>query len=133
MIAKFNAPNDPSSGGNGDGNNASPDNNRGTLIPNATYALQPIESPLYVNLLNEVSENPEDIKKQLQYVKRGLGYIDVFTEEEDIKFTEKQLGRINTIRELFEHQDYMYRNNAHSVKDRIASISQPYIRPIICG
>lgn len=73
------------------------------------------------------------IKKQLQYVKRDLGYIDVFMEEEDIEFTEKQLQRINTIRELFEQQDYMYRNNTHSVKDRIVSISQPYIRPIVRG
>ena len=73
------------------------------------------------------------IKKQLQYVKRDLGYIDVFMEEEDIEFTEKQLRRINTIRELFEQQDYMYRNNTHSVKDRIVSISQPYIRPIVRG
>lgn len=73
------------------------------------------------------------IKKQLQYVKRDLGYIDVFMEEEDIKFTAKQLKRINTIRELFEQQDYMYRNNTHSVKDRIVSISQPYIRPIVRG
>ena len=27
----------------------------------------------------------------------------------------------------------MYRNNTHSVKDRIVSISQPYIRPIVRG
>ncbi len=73
------------------------------------------------------------IKKQLQYAKRDLGYIDIFMEEEDIEFTEKQLRRINTIRELFEQQDYMYRNNTHSVKDRIVSISQPYIRPIVRG
>ena len=58
------------------------------------------------------------IKKQLQYIKRDLGYIDVFMEEEDIEFTEKQLQRINTIRGLYEQQDYMYRNNTHSVKDR---------------
>lgn len=27
----------------------------------------------------------------------------------------------------------MYRNNTHSVKNRIVSISQPYIRTIVCG
>ena len=32
---------------------------------------------------------------------------------------------------LFEQQDYMYRNNTHSVKDRIVSISQSYIRLIV--
>ena len=53
--------------------------------------------------------------------------------QNDIKFSTKQLQRINTIRELFEQQDYMYRNNTHCIKDRIVSISQPYIRPIVRG
>ena len=73
------------------------------------------------------------IKKQLQYVKRDLGHVDLLMQQDDIRFTEKQLRRIQTIRELFEQQDYMYRNNVHSVKDRIVSISQPYIRPIVRG
>ena len=37
------------------------------------------------------------------------------------------------IRELYEQQKYMYDNKVHSVKDRIVSISQPYIRPIVRG
>ena len=73
------------------------------------------------------------IKKQLQYVKRDLGHVELLMEQDDIRFTKKQLQRIQTIRELFEQQDYMYRNKVHSVKDRIVSISQPYIRPIVRG
>ncbi len=73
------------------------------------------------------------IKKQLQYVRRDLGYIDFFLEQDDIELTEKQLKRINVIHELFKQQEYMYQNNVHSVKDRIVSISQPYIRPIVRG
>lgn len=32
-----------------------------------------------------------------------------------------------------EQHKYMHDNNVHSVKDRIVSISQPYIRPIVRG
>jgi len=72
------------------------------------------------------------IKKQLQYVKRDIGYVDRLLEE-GITLTDKQLARLNVIRELFAQQEYMYKNNVHSVKDRIVSISQPYIRPIVRG
>lgn len=44
-------------------------------------------------------------------MKRDLGHIDLLMQQEDIKFSEKQLQRIQTIRELYEQQDYMYRNN----------------------
>ena len=37
------------------------------------------------------------------------------------------------IRKVFEQQQYMYENNVHSVPERIVSISQPYIRPIVRG
>ncbi|MCR5557294.1 MAG: IS5 family transposase [Butyrivibrio sp.] len=73
------------------------------------------------------------VKKQLQYVRRDLGYIDLYLEQDDIELTEKQAARIDIIRKLFEQQEYMYKNGTHSVKDRIVSISQPYIRPIVRG
>ncbi len=73
------------------------------------------------------------IKKQLQYVKRDLGYIDVFLEQDDVELSDKYMKRLSIIRELFEQQQDMYQNNIHSVKDRIVSISQPYIRPIVRG
>lgn len=62
------------------------------------------------------------IKKQLQYLRRDLGYIDDFMECEDIEFTEKQLQRIQLIREGYQQQEYMYLNNVHSVPNRIVSI-----------
>ena len=46
---------------------------------------------------------------------------------------ERTLYRIKVIEELFGQQEYMYKNNTHTVKDRIVSISQPYIRPIVRG
>ena len=34
---------------------------------------------------------------------------------------------------VYEQQRYMFENNTHSVENRIVSISQPYIRPIVRG
>ena len=38
-----------------------------------------------------------------------------------------------TIFKLYEQQQYMYDNKIHSVENRIVSISQPWIRPIVRG
>ena len=42
---------------------------------------------------------------------------------------QKQYGYSD--RELITQQQYIYDNHTHSVKDRIVSISQAYIRPIV--
>jgi len=72
------------------------------------------------------------IKKQLQYVRRDLKYIDRFLEEEN-ELSSRQAERLIVIRKVYEQQRYMYDNGTHSVPDRIVSISQPYIRPIVRG
>ena len=73
------------------------------------------------------------IKKQLQYVNRDLGYIDLFPAQDDVYLNPGQAERLAVIRELAQQQQYMYDNKVHSVKDKIVSISQPYIRPIVRG
>ena len=72
------------------------------------------------------------IKKQLQYVRRDLGYIDRFLSEGQALST-KNAKQLEVIRKLFEQQQFMYENRTHSVADRIVSISQPYIRGYRCG
>lgn len=72
------------------------------------------------------------IKKQLQYIRRDLGYIDRYLEEGK-ELTPKMSERLAVIRKVYEQQQYMYENRTHSVPDRIVSISQPYIRPIVRG
>lgn len=71
------------------------------------------------------------IKAQLQYIRRDLRYIDTFLEEIDL--CDDLSKQLVTIRTLVEQQQYMYDNKVHSVPDRIVSISQPYIRPIVRG
>ena len=50
-----------------------------------------------------------------------------------VELTPKQAARLSVLRQVYEQQQYMYENNTHTVKDRIVSISQPYIRPIVRG
>ena len=73
------------------------------------------------------------IGQQLRFISRDLGYIDMFVLYNDVVLTEKQKNRLDVIKELYEQQKYMYDNKTHKVKDRIVSISQPYIRPIVRG
>lgn len=72
------------------------------------------------------------IRKQLSYLKRDLGYID------NMLLSGKQLPprwekRLETIRCLYEQQQYMYQSKTHKVAERIVNLRQPYIRPIVRG
>ena len=72
------------------------------------------------------------IRKQLQYVRRDLNFVMQFTDEGK-ELSSRQKPLLETIKKLYEQQKYMYDNNVHCVPDRIVSISQPYIRPIVRG
>ena len=45
--------------------------------------------------------------------------------------SDREQERLKTIRALYEQQKFMYDNKVHSVPDRIVSLSQPYVRPIV--
>ena len=72
------------------------------------------------------------IRRQLSYVRRDLKYIDSMRAEGH-EPEGRQHDQLSVIRKVYEQQKYMYDNKLHSVEDRIVSISQPYIRPIVRG
>ena len=72
------------------------------------------------------------IKKQLSYIRRNLGYIDSLMKNYD-KLSPKQKTELDTIRKLYEQQKHMIDNRTHTAEDRIVSISQPHVRPIVRG
>ena len=72
------------------------------------------------------------IRQQLQYIRRDRKYINELMETE-CELTQKQARRLAVIDKVYEQQKYMYENNVHSIPDRIVSISQPCIRPIVRG
>lgn len=72
------------------------------------------------------------IKKQLSYVRRDLAYLDGFLSE-GYAPRRKEIPLLLTIMELYSQQQYMYDQKVHSVPERIVSIRQPWVRPIVRG
>ena len=72
------------------------------------------------------------IQQQLGYVCRDLKYIDGFIQSGH-ELDKKYADVLETIRKVYAQQKYMYENDTHKVPDRIVSISQPYVRPVVRG
>lgn len=87
---------------------------QGKLLLDATCAPADISYPADLSLLNEASEKLEDI---------------------DIQFTLSrwQYKTLLVIQEWVRPQIEMYREREHRVGDRIVSISQPHVRPMVRG
>ena len=74
------------------------------------------------------------IRQQLGYVQRNLKHIDKLIVAVGIEhLTKRQQQWLETIRILYKQQLEMYESKSHSVKDRIVSIGQPHVRPIVRG
>jgi IS5 family transposase len=149
------------------------DQNKGTMIVDATCAPSQIKYPTDSALLNEARENTEAmidemhtvgekkprtyrkrarkdylalarsrkpgakkirkaVGKQLNYLRRNLGTIEVMLESGGV-LSERGQARLETVQKLYEQQKYMYDKRTHSVPDRIVSLSQPWLRPIVRG
>ncbi len=74
----------------------------------------------------------EAIKKQLSYVRRDIGCLEGFFSR-GYAPGKKDIPLYLVIIRLYQQQEYMYKNHVHSVTDRIVSIDQPWIRPIVRG
>lgn len=75
------------------------------------------------------------IRQQLGYVRRNLAHIDELI---DLEASLSQLSRrqyrlLLVIHEVFRQQEWMYQQSVHRVDDRIVSLSQPHVRPIVRG
>jgi hypothetical protein len=77
------------------------------------------------------------IKQQLQYLRRNLGYIERLLEHwpegTPIPLPRWLLYRYWVIQHVYAQQREMYQNKSRRCDDRIVSISQPYVRPIVRG
>ena len=77
------------------------------------------------------------IKRQLQYLRRNLGHIERLLEQwpQGVKLPLPRwlLSRYWVLQHVYEQQWEMYRNKRRRCDDRIVSISQPYVRPIVRG
>ncbi len=75
------------------------------------------------------------IRKQLEYIKKNLGHIDQLTEAgrslEALSYS--QYKNLLVVSEVYRQQSWMYENKTTRISDRIVSLSQPHIRPIVRG
>ncbi len=84
------------------------------------------------------------IRKQLNYLKRNLMYIKELLDSKEIEqrnteseykfpLTKRDQRIYWVIQVLYEQQQYMHLAKVKKVEDRIVSIYQPYVRPIVRG
>jgi hypothetical protein len=75
------------------------------------------------------------IGKQLGYVKRNLAHIDGWIAAgASLSQIGQQLYRkLLVINEVLRQQQWMYQQRQHRIEDRIVSLSQPHVRPIVRG
>jgi len=67
-------------------------------------------------------------------LRRNLGTIDSLLKlDSHGSLSDRQQREPATIRTLFEQQEKMFRTSTHQINDRIVSISQPHVRPIVRG
>jgi len=74
------------------------------------------------------------IGQQLQYLTRNLQTIETMVDNGRLGLLDKRDYRnLLVLQELYRQQLWMYENRTHSISNRIVSISQPHVRPIVRG
>jgi hypothetical protein len=74
------------------------------------------------------------IRKQLGYLRRNLHTLENMASEGLLKHLSKRLYRLLLVsQELYRQQAWMYDHRSHSIGDRIVSLHQPHVRPIVRG
>jgi transposase, IS5 family len=75
------------------------------------------------------------VKKQLQYIKRNLSHITKLVElgASLDSLNKKQYKMLLVATEVYRQQSWLAEHKKQSISDRIVSLSQPHIRPIVRG
>jgi len=72
------------------------------------------------------------VGKQLRYIRRNLNHVDAMLQEGKT-LSGWQQERLKIIKALYAQQLSMFRNRIHQVANRIVSLGQPWVRPIVRG
>jgi len=74
------------------------------------------------------------IKKQLSYLRKNIKSINLLLDAYPIiPLNQKDYKYFLVINTLYEQQQKMFIEDVHSIEDRIVSIHQPHVRPIVRG
>lgn len=80
-------------------------------------------------------ERTKGIKKQLQYIKRNFSHIQqlIIAGATLEQLSNRQYKMLLVVTEVYRQQLWLSENKKQSIDDRIVSLSQPHIRPIVRG
>ena len=74
------------------------------------------------------------IGKQLRYLRRNLGHIRTLGTPERLQLlTPYEYRCLLVVNEVYRQQEEMYREGKNTISNRIVSIRQPHVRPIVRG
>ena len=75
------------------------------------------------------------LRQQLNYVRRNLGHIDQLIKADATLavLNPQEYKTLLVIHEVYRQQQHMYQHKQRRIDDRIVSISQPHVRPIVRG
>jgi hypothetical protein len=80
------------------------------------------------------NEIRKSVRKQLAYLGRNLRAINNLLDSyKTIPLGRRQHKYLMVINTLYDQQIQMYKSNTHSIENRIVSIHQPHVRPIVRG
>lgn len=78
----------------------------------------------------------KSIRKQLSYLTRNFKIINQLLDEGSgvsLPFSNRDLKKYWVDQEVYSQQKQMYDTKTHTIPDRIVSLSQPHVRPIVRG
>lgn len=74
------------------------------------------------------------IGKQLNFVERDLKHVEALVHQGGLEpLSKSQYRHLFVTQELYRQQQTMYETKTHRVEDRIVSIGQPHLRPMVRG
>lgn len=73
------------------------------------------------------------IRKQLNYVKRNVKTIHGLLDSNPQPLSFRSMRSFWIVQEVYRQQQEMYDQRSHTISDRIVSLSQPHVRPIVRG
>ena len=95
---------------------------------------------LYLNVAKKKRRTRKEIRKavraQLNFVSRDLKHMDALLENQtDLSslLNKYQLKYLQVVSEVYRQQKEMHTNRVHSTLNRIVSIHQPHVRPMVRG
>jgi len=107
----------------------------GIKMPRSKFKVQKLKQSVFSKRRKvSVQATKRGRKTLLHLLEKGIGvYQHLLNKTRGIHLSEPIAQRFKTIRKVYQQQLYLIKKNTTKVRDRIVSLSQPHIRPVIRG